>query len=133
MVCLETTFMIDLINGRISIDYLEKNFSKKEIFIASPTILEIIRGLNLESNSKNIKPREEEETKRIISLFSVLDFGKEEAILAGEIEARLSNEGSIIDIEDIMTGAICIKNEEILVTKNKKHFEKIPDLKISDY
>jgi len=133
MVCLDTTFIIDLINGRVSIGYLEENFSKEEIFIASPTIVELIRGLNLKQNTKNIKAGEKEETERIISLFPVLDLGKEEAILAGEIDARLSNEGKIIDFADILTGAICLSNNETLITRNEKHFNKINGLDIKGY
>jgi len=53
--------------------------------------------------------------------------------LAGEIDARLSNEGKIIDFEDILTGAICLLNNETLVTRNEKHFEKISGLKIISY
>ena len=133
MVCLDTTFIIDLINGRVSIGYLEENFSKEGIFIASPTIVELIRGLNLKQNTKNIKAGEKKETQRIISLFPVLDLGKEEAILAGEIDARLSNEGKIIDFADILTGAICLSNNETLITRNEKHFNKINGLDIKGY
>lgn len=133
MVCLDTSFLIDLINGRIDVDYLEQNFSSDEIFIASPAIIELVKGLHLKQNSKNVKPEEEDETKKIISLFSTLDLGREEAVLAGEIEAKLSNEGTMIDLEDIMIAAICLSNNEPLVTKNKKHFEKIHGLQIISY
>lgn len=133
MACLDTTFIIDLINGRVDMAYLEENFTNEEIFISSPTIIELIRGLNLKSNLKNVRPGEKEETKRIISLFSVLELGKEEAMLAGEIDAKLSNEGKMIDIEDILIAAICIENNETLITRNEKHFKRIKDLKIEIY
>lgn len=133
MACLDTSFIIDLINGRVNIVYLEENFANEEIFISSPTIIELIRGLNLKSNLKNVKLGEKEETKRIISFFHVLELGKEEAELAGEVDAALSNKGETIDLEDIMIAAICISNDEILITKNEKHFKRIGDLKIESY
>ena len=48
-----------------------------------------------------------------------------------QISSRLViNKGEIIDIEDIMIGAIVIHNGERLVTRNKKHFERIRGLEI---
>ncbi len=133
MVCLDTTFLIDLINGRVPLEYLKNNFKDENLFIASSSIAELFRGLYLKSNLKNVKEDEEEETRRILSLFSTLDLGKNEAILAGKIDAELYNKGEIIDIEDVMIAAICVENSEILITRNKKHFEKIKDLKIQTY
>lgn len=48
-------------------------------------------------------------------------------------ETIIENEGEIIDIEDIMIGAIAKRNNETIITRNKKHFEKIPGLKIASY
>ena len=63
----------------------------------------------------------------------MLDLDKNSAILAAKIEADLRNNGEIIDVEDIMIAAISINNNETLVTRNKKHFERIKDLKIETY
>jgi len=133
MVCLDSTFLVDVIRGKISIDYLNENFQQEEVFIPSPCILELFRGLYLNKNKKNIGENEETETAEILSSFSILGLNKNEAILTSKIEAGLINRGQVIDLEDIMIAAIAIKNEETLVTKNKKHFERINDLKIESY
>ncbi len=135
MVCLDSSVVIDILRGKESVEEIEKKFdsSNEEVFIPSPVIIEIIRGIYLKDSIKNIKENEKDKISEFLSSFGVLDLDKESAIKTGEIEAELTNRGDLIDIEDIMIAAIAIKNEETLLTKNKKHFERINDLKIEGY
>lgn len=50
--------------------------------------------------------------------------------LAAGISAKLIKTGAIIDFQDIAIATITIANNEILVTRNVKHFERIKELKI---
>ncbi|MBI2451501.1 PIN domain-containing protein [Candidatus Pacearchaeota archaeon] len=130
MACLDTSFIIDLLKGSDSAKNLMEDFESfyETINMASPSVVELIRGAN--------KPKVKNEREKIINFLSsliVLPLDKESAILAGDIEADLINRGAIIDVEDIMIAAIAIRNNEVLITKNKKHFERIKDLKIRIY
>jgi len=131
MVCFDTTFLIDLLRGKNGLDLLSKEFDygSESISIASPSIIEIIRGLKL----GNIDEDENEKVSELISSINVLNLDKDSAILAGKIEASLIKKGEIIDLEDIMIGAIAIINDETLITQNIKHFSKIKNLKIRSY
>ena len=135
MVCLDTTFLIDVIHGEKKVEELEDELDNgsNKIFITSLSIAELIKGLNLKKNSIFVNTKEKEKIKYFISEIDILSFDKESAIIAGEIEADLINHGEIIGVEDIMIASICIKNNERLITRNKKHFEKIKDLKIKSY
>ena len=135
MVCLDTTFLIDVIKGRQQVQNIEdKIISKGErITIAAPSLTELFRGLYLKKNLKHVTQEEIENINEIISSFKILDLKKESAILTGKIEVDLTNKGDVIDIEDMMIASICIKNNETLITRNKKHFEKIQELKIQTY
>lgn len=135
MVCLDSSVIIDILRGRESVKEIESKLdsNQEEIFIPTPVIMEIIRGINLKETQKNLKQNEKEEIDNLLSSFFILDFDKESAIKAGEIEAELLNNGEMIDLEDIMIGAIALKNNQIIVTRNKKHFEKIEDLNIEGY
>lgn len=50
---------------------------------------------------------------------------------AGELLARLRGQGTGIDIRDAMQAGICRAAEMTLVTKNRSHFDQVPDLEIS--
>ena len=135
MVCLNSSIIIDILRGKESVEAIEERFdsSDEEIFIPSPVIIELIRGIHLIDSIKNIKEREIEEINNFLYSFVVLDFNKESAIKTGEIEAELRNSGEIIDLEDIMIGAIALQNNQAILTRNKKHFERIKGLKVERY
>ena len=135
MVCLDTSFLIDMIRGKEEVIKLEEEIEKKEevITIAAPSIMELFRGLYITANLKNIDEEEIKKIDGILSSIIILNLDKESAMLAGKIEAGLINKGEVIDIEDIMIGAIVKQNHEKLLTRNKKHFERIKGLDIESY
>jgi tRNA(fMet)-specific endonuclease VapC len=134
MVCLDTSFLIDVVLGRVDDNKFKEIIDGGEIFsIASPSIIELVKGLYLERNLKHVGEKEIDRIRIILSSFNILNLDRESAVKAGRIEAELTNEGKIIDIEDIMIGAIAIENNESLLTRNKKHFDRIKGLKIESY
>jgi len=134
MVCLDSSTLIDIIIGRPLNQILKDVLSENEILtVATPSIMEIFNGLHLEKNKKYVTEKEKSKIQEVLSSMNILDFDLESAIRAGEIEAELTNQGEIIEIEDVMIAAIAIRNKEKLLTKNKKHFERIKGLKIEIY
>ncbi|MEK6895068.1 MAG: PIN domain-containing protein [Nanoarchaeota archaeon] len=135
MVCLDTAFLVDVIKGRVK-NELDKMIENDVSFnIASPSIMELFKGLHLTSNLKHATSNEFSKIQDVLSSMAILNLDKDSAILAGKIEADLINKGEIIEIEDIMIGSICIVNHEGLLTKNIKHFEKMKEfgLKVVEY
>ena len=131
MVCLDTSFIIDILRGDERVRDIKGELDKgtESIAVASPTVMEMISGANLSN-------RQEEEKQKVYEFLSslvILDLDRDAAIMAGTIEAGLIKKGETIDMEDIMIGAIAKKNNKVLLTKNKKHFEKIKDLRIKSY
>lgn len=131
MVCLDTSFVVDLLRGKKEVEKIKNTLDKSSdsIVITSPTVMEIIKGLRIGKPSKN----EGKKIEEFISSIPVLSFDKKSAILAGEIESDLIKKGKLIDIEDIMIAAISIINKERLITRNRKHFRRIKDLEIEGY
>ena len=130
MVCLETSFLIDLLRGdRETRDKFEKFFNEQDVItIAAPSIMEIISGASF-----NKKTDEKEKILTIISSLAILSLDKESAILAGEIDSHLIMEGETVPITDIMIAAIAKHNDETLITRDVKHFSRIPGLKVQTY
>ena len=131
MVCLETTLLVDALRGKEDArQLLEKlDDGSEAVTIASPSIVELISGALLNPKIKD----EKDKVIEFLSSFIVLNLDKEGAILAGDVEAELTKRGELIEIEDIMIAAIAIHNKEKLITRNKKHFEKIKGLEIESY
>lgn len=130
MVCFDTSFIVDLFrNQQRAYDYMSKLEAQGSVIkIASPTIIELMTNANLNQNKK-----EKEELLKFLSSVIVLNLDKECALVAAEIESYLIMAGDIIQLQDIMIGAIAKHNNETIITRNKKHFEKIPGLKVESY
>ncbi len=58
----------------------------------------------------------------------ILPLGEAEALRAGDLLATLEAEGTPIGVEDVWIGATAIKNRLTVVTRNLKHFRRIPGL-----
>ncbi len=131
MVCLDTSFIIDVLRGNEVVKKLKDSIdiANEAISVAAPTIMELVKGAYL-SNKPDL---EKQKILNFLSSLIALNLNKESAILAGEIEANLTQQGEIIELEDIMISAIVIANEETLITRNKKHFDKIKNLKTLTY
>ena len=131
MACLDTTFLVDLIRGEKKVlDALEKlEKSEENISISSISVMELVMGASI-SNNASI---ENDKIMKLLESLIILNFDKDCAVLAGEIQASLRKSGNLIDLEDIMIGATAVNQNEILITKNKRHFERIHNLEIETY
>lgn len=131
MVCLDTSFIIDVLKGDKKLIDIENELDEKneDILVPAPAVSELIKGAYLSS-----KPEKEKE--KIIDFLSkliVLSFDKDSAIISGKIEAELIKRGMKIDLEDIMIASVSMRNEEKLLTTNKKHFDRIEGLAVEGY
>jgi len=130
MVCLETSFLVDFFRGKNEAHNVFQNLvnNKVDITITTPSIMEIISGTDLSQSSL-----EKEKIFNFLDSINIIDFDKDCAVKAGEIEAQLIMGGEIIDTIDTMIAATVLINNESLLTKNIKHFSRIPYLKLFKY
>ena len=130
MVCLDTTFVADLLRGSLQAKSIMESLDRgsSPITIASPSVMELIRGANLRTKA--------EERGKILTMLRsliILPLERESAILAGDLESELILGGEVIEPEDVMIAAIAQTHHETLLTRNQKHFARIKDLKIQTY
>lgn len=130
MVCLETTFLIDLLKGKPEILELKNEIDKSEssIAVAAPSIVEIWAG----ASQANLPKKEKAKINSVLSSIAVLPLDEKSAKEAGEIEANLLEQGITIETEDIMIAGISITNGEEILTRDQ-HYAKIPGLKVRKY
>jgi len=98
--------------------YLPNNAS---YFISSISIYELFMG----ATSAN----KEDDFRYVIRNIKVLAVDEAVAIKAGEIYHILKRKNKLIEFRDIFIAATCIVNNQPLATLNKKHFERIDELK----
>ncbi len=129
MACLDTSFIIDLLQGKDGLEPLLKELERETaLFIPAPAFMELWLGALLSRNSE----QEKEKIKLTLSSFPILPLDQESAREAAEIEAELIKKGQIIETEDIMIAAIARKNNQKIITRDN-HYMRISGLKVFKY
>ena len=94
----------------------------EELSTTSINTFEVLRGL---SKFNKIK-----EGREFLANLKILSFNFKASEKAAEIFEELRIKGEAIDALDLMIASIAIVNNETLMTKNTKHFERMHELKI---
>lgn len=68
----------------------------------------------------------------LLNALSILPLDSQSATIAGDVFRTLESNGETIGMADSLIAGICLQRDAILITRNKKHFKRVPNLKISE-
>lgn len=127
MKLLDSTFLIDLLRGK---DNVKRFLSPQELYLTTQiNMYEVITGLFLKN-----KPEKILDVRDLFELIRVLPLEDAGIIRAAGINARLIKKGEIIEDTDCLIAGIALSNNvTTIITRNKKHFERIDGLKVEAY
>lgn len=124
--CLDTNFIIDIFNGVEDVRPKIDSLKGESLLIPTIVLCELYKGAYLSTNK-------EHGISMINSLLNesqIIELDNVSCRLFGELNAILSKKGRLTEENDLMIAAICISHNATLVTRNKKHFQNIPGLKV---
>ena len=129
MVCVDTDFLIDLSNRE------EKALAKlKEIRAEGDTIYTTTISMG-EYYTGAYRSRDREtrvaKAREFLKAFAPMTPDYESARLWGQLSAELKS-NTIGDL-DLLIASIALSNKQVLVTRNKKHFERVPELEVEGW
>ena len=130
MIGLDTSAIIDIFKGEPEIKkFLELN--KAPLAATIMSYLELFFGLDFE-NAQHTK--EAQYYRDFFDDVYCMDLTKESCEKASDILWRLKKDGNIIEKFDCIIAAIFMANGiNSILTRNKKHFEKIKGLNVLSY
>ncbi|MCZ6653639.1 MAG: PIN domain-containing protein [Planctomycetota bacterium] len=130
MVCLDTSFLVDFLRGRKdAVEFLtDLQESSEAITVAAPSVFELVEAAEIARSEK-----EKAVIHELVSSLAVLPLDSETAWAAGRLSAELIFAGEPIGQMDTLIGAIAHHHGEPIVSKNIKHFERIPELRVQEY
>ena len=65
---------------------------------------------------------------------NIIGLNKDATLRSAQIRAKLIKEGKEIDVIDCLIAGIALdEGINTVLTKNRKHFERIPEIKVEDY
>ena len=131
MVCLDTSFIIDILRGNQEAKRVldELLATSDTTSIAAPTLMELRTSIALNERLTT----EQHLLDKIKATSVILHLDDESATRAGDIEAALILAGETIPPVDIMIGAIALQHDEAILTRNVRHFMRIPGLDVRTY
>jgi predicted nucleic acid-binding protein len=133
MICVDTTFLVDLWRNKSSKSnpvrkIVERN--QDEVFVVPAHAAgEFIEG------GTNISEERFREAIRFVRLFEIGEVGLETAMHYAKIVSNLREQKLLSGISkpDVWIAAWAIEHGAVLVTGNKKHFQRIQNLELVSY
>jgi tRNA(fMet)-specific endonuclease VapC len=135
MACLDTTVILDLL-GRAGPRRREAAEAKlKQLEHDQPhsvtrfTLAELLIGVELADDSD----RERVRLDRILSRFHILEFDDKAMRLYARLFVHLRTLGQLSGIVDMLIASVCLSQGQRFVTRNVRHFQNVPGLRMDSY
>ena len=127
----DTRFIIDLMRQDENAVQKAKEFSDASlsVLVGTRTIFELYVGVGLSVRASE----EKEKVPSLLKSLPNLPLDASSASKGGIIYALRIREGTKMDPEDAMLAGIAIQNNEPIITRNRRHFAGISDLKLEPY
>lgn len=123
-----------LLDSNIIINYLKKGTSLNADLLENIKFISVINYLEIQYGNKKYQrvSNQELKFKELINVANIRIIPVDTRIVDKEIEIRLylENKGIRIEDFDLLIAATALVYDLTLVTRNIKHFNKIPHLKI---
>jgi predicted nucleic acid-binding protein len=126
-VFVDTSIIVDVDRGKQDvIELCKKLTSTNRAFISTVSVSEILTGSYLRKDYKAAIKKAE----RVLGQFRWVPLNGEAAKLVAELNAYLISKGQPIEYQDVAIAAsFLIEGCDVLLTENKEHFERLPNLK----
>jgi predicted nucleic acid-binding protein len=136
MACLDTTVLLDLLGRggrprrRRATDVIRRLASAGEILTTTRfNVAELLVGVARAPD----RAREERAVAAALCGLQILEFDASAAQVFAEITAYLQQRGRPAGDKDVLLAAIALVNGESLVTRDIRHFARIPGLRLENY
>ena len=123
MMIADSDVLIDFLRGRgdwarrIAVELETRSFGTTAI-----TAFEIRSGARTARQKKAVDT--------LLDAMTILPFGPDDARIAAEIRQQVESRGQPIGMADYMIAAVCIAAGGVLLTRNRKHFERVEGLRL---
>jgi len=124
MYLLDADYLIDLLKGK---EEAHKFFQsiRGDVYTSVICVAEVLEGIYNYRDSKSLRIFEE-----FIHELKVLDVDMDVAMNYALLRGNLRKKGNLLDKFDLMIASTCLAHKLVLVTRNLKHFQRIPKLKV---
>jgi tRNA(fMet)-specific endonuclease VapC len=124
---LDSDHCVALLRG--TLDLRDRVSADEELATTAITVGELVHGA-----WKSARPAENlARLDVLLAHLAILPFDGWAARRYGEIRSRLEGAGKRLDHADLQIAAIAVERSALLLTHNRRHFERIPALALEDW
>ncbi|AIF82350.1 putative nucleic acid-binding protein, contains PIN domain [Candidatus Nitrososphaera evergladensis SR1] len=127
MVCFDTDFLVAYIRkdpaAKCKLEELES--TQEPLHTTIINAFELYKGAYKSKDSNTELAR----VDKLLDAFFLLALDRDSAKAAG----ALNDKSNPIGESDLLIASIVLANKQVLITRNKKHFERISGLKVEDW
>jgi tRNA(fMet)-specific endonuclease VapC len=129
VVCVDSDFIADLDRGKdaafAKLDELEQR--GEVVYTTAINVAELYHGAN---NSQSIE-QSTAKVEKILDKFLILDLDYKSAKTWGRLSAQLKS--NAIGERDLFIASIALSHKQSLLTRNSRHFERVPGLTMESW
>lgn len=104
---------------------LKKTIIKTTVF----NVAELYQGAQLSSKCEENKKK----ITKFLNTLTILNFSRKDAEIYSKISVELRKKGESIGDFDELIGSMAISRAETLITRNIRHYEKIPNIILKNW
>ena len=125
MIIADTDVLIDTLKGKEpSASRVIEELVKGQLATTTITVFELLSGAK--------RPGQAEKIRQLLRPITIFPLDELASTAAAEMRRHLEKEGQKINVADYLIAGICSVRLAPLMTRNRKHFERIPDLVLCD-
>ncbi|MBI2446076.1 type II toxin-antitoxin system VapC family toxin [Candidatus Micrarchaeota archaeon] len=131
MVCLDTDLLIGFMRRKPDAVAFLQQLEKS----GEPLMTTIISACELFEGAFSVddSPHAQDEVMAVLDRLTVLPLGLDSSRQFGFLSSSLAGSGKMLEDFDVLIAAIALEHGQTLVTRNRKHFDRIPGLKIKTW
>lgn len=108
---------------------LESNYPETQFVLSSITVMELEHGWH-RANTPEAALKRRRYIDEVLAIIPVESFTREMGVLAAKIDAEMKKTGLVIATADLLIGVTALYHRYAIGTRNVRHFQMIPGLKV---
>jgi tRNA(fMet)-specific endonuclease VapC len=118
----DTDVLVDFLRGIGEAERIRIELQTGRLYTTTITAFELWAGAGSHQQIAAVET--------LLGALSILPLDVSSARRAGEIQRNLARKGENIGMADSLISGICLEHEATLLTRNRKHYERVPGLRL---
>ena len=125
MIVVDSDVLIDALRGRQpSAGQVRRGLEAGTLATTAVTVFELLSGAR--------GPKQRESVDALLDALPVLPFDQAAGRAAALLRRELEDRGQGIGMADYLIAGLCVSRSASLLTRNRKHFERIESLRLAE-